>query len=180
MGAMHSITDDNTSRRVNTEVSFDELKEITSQPNSILISTLPETMQECLISGTIPCGKEEYTINRIVEEKRKREWSIIIYGRNCLDVTPIKKQKQLLEMGFARIHVYVGGLFEWLLLQEVYGDDNFSTTQKNPTNILRYCAKTTTTTTTTSTSTSTDYSRPAIESMDGGLVEVLSRIVRIR
>ena len=31
-------------------------------------------------------------------------------------------------MGFKNVHIYTGGLFEWLLLQDIYGDKNFETT----------------------------------------------------
>jgi hypothetical protein len=32
-------------------------------------------------------------------------------------------------LGFSDINVYVGGLFEWLLLQDIYGTDEFPTTR---------------------------------------------------
>jgi len=36
--------------------------------------------------------------------------------------------------------VYPGGLFEWLLLQDIYGEDNFPTTKKEM-DILRFKGK---------------------------------------
>jgi len=30
-------------------------------------------------------------------------------------------------MGFKHLFVYIGGLFEWLCLQDIYGKDNFAT-----------------------------------------------------
>jgi hypothetical protein len=33
-------------------------------------------------------------------------------------------------MGFINVYLYPGGLFEWLLLQDIYGDDYFPTTIK--------------------------------------------------
>ena len=34
------------------------------------------------------------------------------------------------ELGFKNIYVYIGGIFEWLLLQDIYGDEQFPTTIK--------------------------------------------------
>ena len=33
-------------------------------------------------------------------------------------------------LGFQNIYLYVGGLFEWLMLQDIYGDKEFPTTSK--------------------------------------------------
>ena len=46
---------------------------------------------------------------------------------NCLDESVIKKAEQLIELGFTNIFIYVGGLFEWLLLKDIYGEENFPT-----------------------------------------------------
>ena len=40
-------------------------------------------------------------------------------------------------MGFSQIYVYPGGIFEWLLLQDIYGEDSFPTTKKEL-DILKY------------------------------------------
>ena len=52
---------------------------------------------------------------------------IIIYGKNYRDKSIIKKFNQLKKLGFSNVHIYFGGMFEWLLLQEIYGYDNFKT-----------------------------------------------------
>ena len=54
----------------------------------------------------------------------------IIYGKNSNDNTIYNRYKQLLELGFTNIYLYIGGLFEWLCLQDIYGDDEFQTTKK--------------------------------------------------
>ena len=51
-----------------------------------------------------------------------------------------KKDNQLYKLGFTNLYVYVGGLFEWLLLQDIYGDDEFPTTTKII-DILKYKGK---------------------------------------
>ena len=56
--------------------------------------------------------------------------NIIIYGENCCDSKVINKYNQLYKLGFKNLYVYIGGLFEWLLLQDIYGDDEFPTTTK--------------------------------------------------
>jgi hypothetical protein len=62
---------------------------------------------------------------------------IIIYGKNTTDDSAEKKYKQLRGFGFMDIYLYVGGMFEWMLLQDIYGKDEFPTTTK-VLDILRY------------------------------------------
>jgi len=47
---------------------------------------------------------------------------------NSSDDTCINKYDQLVKLGFYNVYVYAGGLFEWLLLQDIYGSDLFPTT----------------------------------------------------
>ena len=42
-----------------------------------------------------------------------------------------------MSLGLTEVYVYPGGLFEWLLLQDIYGDDSFPTTKKEL-DILKY------------------------------------------
>jgi hypothetical protein len=53
---------------------------------------------------------------------------IIIYGRNSTDNTPNTKCDQLKKLGFDKVYIYSSGLFEWLLLQNIYGESEFPTT----------------------------------------------------
>jgi len=101
----------------------------------IIINTLPESDQLCLITGTINIADEISTINN--NFKNKKNLLIIIYGKNNNDETVIKKYNQLLKLGFINVYIYLGGLFEWLLLQDIYGYDNFPTTTKEI-DILKY------------------------------------------
>jgi hypothetical protein len=39
---------------------------------------------------------------------------------------PVKSKQN----GFPEVYVYSGGLFEWMLLQDIYGQDEFPTTKK--------------------------------------------------
>lgn len=102
---------------------------------SIIINTLESTNQECLISGTISIEEEIKLLNAYL--KKNKTILIIIYGKNNSDISVIKKHKQLLSLGFTNIALYLGGLFEWLLLQDIFGHDNFPTTTKTI-DILNY------------------------------------------
>ena len=54
--------------------------------------------------------------------------TIVVYGKNATDVSVYKKYEQLVKHGIANVRIYVGGMFEWLLLQDIYGQDLFPTT----------------------------------------------------
>ena len=101
----------------------------------LLINTLPLNEQNCLILGTLNADKEEQTINNLL--KNNINVQIIVYGKNCNDETAIKKYNQLLSIGFYNVLLYNGGLFEWILLQDIYGDDLFPTTKKEK-DILKF------------------------------------------
>ena len=62
---------------------------------------------------------------------------IVIYGKNNSDKTVETKYLKLCELGFTKIYIYPGGLFEWLLLQDIYGFSDFPTTKKEL-DILKY------------------------------------------
>ena len=62
--------------------------------------------------------------------KENKNIRIVIYGKNCNDDTVEKKYNQLLSIGFYNIFVYNGGMFEWLMLQDIYGIEMFPTIKK--------------------------------------------------
>ena len=95
----------------------------------LIINTLNETEQECLIPNTINVKNEEDIINKCIQYGNKKV-KIIIYGRNSNDEKMYNKYQQLTTLGFYNVYVYSGGLFEWLLLQDIYGADEFPTTKK--------------------------------------------------
>lgn len=109
-------------------ISFDELKEM-KVSGAIIIHTMDEG-EKVLIGGTVSAEKESEKINKMLS-KNDYEKDIIIYGRNCRDYNDLlKKQKQLASLGFKNIFIYLGGMFEWLLLQDVYGEKEFPTERK--------------------------------------------------
>lgn len=112
--------------------NFEQMQSVT---NAIIINTLPNTSQVCLILNTLRNTEEEHTINGLLKTNKKVD--IIIYGMNCNDESIYKKYTQLQDLGFVNIGVYVGGMFEWLLLQDVFGEELFPTTSKEL-DILKY------------------------------------------
>jgi hypothetical protein len=94
----------------------------------IIINTLSSHEQDYLIKNTITIVQEEEMINSKLKENK--DINIIIYGKNATDETVIKKSQQLYALGFTNIYIYVGGLFEWTLLQDLYDFENFPTTTK--------------------------------------------------
>ena len=103
----------------------------------LLINTLPPGMQGCLIPGTLPIDEEEVSMNAMLSEPKGKDREIIVYGKNANDDTVHKKYQQLMGLGFKNVRVYPGGMFEWLLLQDIYGAGSFPTTSKEM-DLLKY------------------------------------------
>ena len=74
-------------------------------------------------------------INKYISSRENIK--IIIYGLNSSDINVHKKYSQLIGLGFTDVYIYNGGLFEWLLLQDIYGKDLFKTSS-NELDILKY------------------------------------------
>jgi len=111
------------------KINFEDMQTVIKNPEIyLIINTLPPLDQACLIVNTTLASDEETLINRYLKENKNIR--IIIYGKNCNDETVHKKYQQLLSLGFYQIYVYNGGLFEWLLLQDIYGKELFPTTKK--------------------------------------------------
>ena len=111
------------------KINFEDMQTVTKNPEIyLIINTLPPLDQNCLIVNTTVATDEETLINRYLKENKNIR--IIIYGKNSNDETVQKKYQQLLSLGFYQIYIYCGGLFEWLLLQDIYGKDLFPTTKK--------------------------------------------------
>lgn len=109
-------------------VNFEKLKEMQKE-GATIIHTMDET-EKVLIVGTVVAEKETEKINKMIS-KNDYEKDIIIYGRNCHEYEKlVRKQKQLASLGFKNVYIYLGGMFEWLLLQDVYGAKEFPTEKK--------------------------------------------------
>ena len=124
MGAAQSIK----------KVNFDDVQYSLKKDNYILINTMDKNDQDLLISGTVPYNKEESLIN---DNLKTTSIHIILYDKNACENRPLERYNQLLKLGFMNVYIYPGGIFEWLLLQDIYGSDNFPTT-RNEMDILKY------------------------------------------
>ena len=103
--------------------------------NMIIINTLDINNQDCLIKNTLKPEEEINVINNIIQKNKNIK--VIIYGENSSDDSLVKKYYQLKKLGIKNIYIYIGGLFEWLLLQDIYGSEEFPTT-KEIIDILKY------------------------------------------
>lgn len=111
------------------KINFEDIQFAIKNPEYyLLINTLPLEEQNCLIINSVQAEQEEVLINKYLREKR--DINIIIYGKNCNDINIENKSQQLVSLGFYNVFIYNGGLFEWLLLQDIYGIELFPTTNK--------------------------------------------------
>ena len=113
------------------KIGFEDMKTACENHGTsqyIIINTMNIDEQNCLIKNTINSNHEEKIINEIIDNYEIKKKKIIIYGKNCQDNSVENKSKQLYNLGFSQIYIYNGGLFEWLLLQDIYGFDEFKTT----------------------------------------------------
>ena len=119
------------------KVNFEDIQYVLKNNEThLLINTLIESEQGCLIPNTIAPRKEEELINKFLKHGKKNI-KIIVYGKNCNDEEIYKKYNQLYSLGFYNTYIYTGGLFEWLMLQDIYGNTEFPTTSKEL-DILKY------------------------------------------
>jgi hypothetical protein len=117
-------------------VNFDNVK----YDKHMLIHVMDEKDQSLLIKGTLTIEDEIKTLNSVLSASKQGETRIIIYGKNTDDYGKVmRRYKQLTGLGFDAC-VYFGGLFEWLLLQEIYGISEFPIEKREITSIdvLKY------------------------------------------
>lgn len=119
----------------NKYINFEDMQYAIANKDYIIINTLPENKQPCLICGTLDMKNEEEILNTYL--KSNKSIKIIVYGMNSQDSNVNKKYEQLLSLGFYNVFIYNGGLFEWLLLQDIYGKEIFLTTTQER-DILKY------------------------------------------
>ena len=111
--------------------TFEDIQHAIGNPDKYyLISTVSVSTKMCLIKGTIPIENEETVINSMINTPLKYNPTIIIYGKNTTDPTVLARYKQLVHLRFKHVYIYPGGLFEWLMLQDIYGDTVFPTTER--------------------------------------------------
>jgi hypothetical protein len=118
------------------KINFEDMQTATKNPEVyLIINTLSSTEQQCLIKSTVSLEQEEAIINKYIKENKSIK--IIVYGKNSHDELVHKKYQQLASLGFQNVYAYMGGIFEWLLLQDIYGHEIFPTSKKEL-DLLRY------------------------------------------
>ena len=118
------------------KINFEDMQTVIKNPEIyLIINTLLPSEQHCLIVNTTCASDEESIINAFL--KKNKSIRIIIYGKNSNDESINKKYQQLYSLGFYNIFVYLGGMFEWLMLQDIYGKELFPTTKKEL-DLLKY------------------------------------------
>ena len=105
------------------QISFEDVQ--FAQHTHVIIITLPLSRQQYLIENTVNCHEEIQVVEHAIKHKKP----IIVYGLNCNDPTIYKKYDQIKKLG-GHVFLYTGGLFEWMLLQDIYGHTHFKTTNK--------------------------------------------------
>lgn len=112
-------------------VGFEDVLHTLKNPDGyVLVNTLATTNQSVLIKGTLTTLEEESFVNEYLTKYVEKPKTIVLYGLNTCDTTAQEKRTQLLSLGISDVVVYAGGLFEWLLLQDIYGMNEFPTTSK--------------------------------------------------
>lgn len=118
------------------KVNFEDIQSIIQNNKGLIINVMEKHEQKCLIKNTIDVNEEENIINNYINNGNTNV-NIILYGKNSNDFKIYEKYNQLLQLGFTNVTIYIGGLFEWMLLQDIYGSENFPTTT-NELDILKF------------------------------------------
>jgi hypothetical protein len=120
------------------KIGFEDVKFAIQTPDKyLLINTLGINEQNCLIKNTVPIELEEKMVNDLLDKFEFNTRTFLIYGKNTSDNSVDTKYNQLRGLGFSNIYIYPGGLFEWLLLQDIYGNKEFPTSGREP-DILKH------------------------------------------
>ncbi len=110
----------------NTILNFDDMKQAIYRGYTIC-HIMEEADEGTIIKNTLSVKDEIKKINDFLQNDQL-DGMIVLYGRNYTDIDKLaQRQKQLNSLGFMRVFIYVGGLYEWVLLQNVYGDKLFPT-----------------------------------------------------
>ena len=116
-------------------INFEDMQTSLKQESTLIINTLESNNQSCLITGTVNVEAEISILNEALQ--KNKDFRIVLYGLNAADISTTKKYEQLYSLGFSNVYLYGGGLFEWLLLQDVFGVEAFPTSITNP-DLLKY------------------------------------------
>ena len=122
-----------------SKINFEDMQTFIYDSNTLVINTLLADKQDCLIINTLPWDHETKRINDLLGQGELNK-KMVIYGMNACDEGIVTKYNQLFKLGFTQLYIYPGGLFEWILLQDIYGNHLFPTTTQEI-DILRFKGK---------------------------------------
>lgn len=112
-------------------IGFEDVQFAIQNPEQFLvINTLMANEQDCLISTTVSDKEEETILNQLIADYDVATKRVVVYGKHSADYSSLDKYNQLYSLGFQNVFLYRGGMLEWMLLQDVYGADEFPTTKK--------------------------------------------------
>ena len=103
-------------------INFEDIQ-YAQKHDLLIINTFPSSEQGLLIAKTVSWQQEIQAVEHAILNKK----DIFVYGRHSNDETIYIKYKQIRKLG-GKVYLYTGGLFEWLLLQDIYGASEFATT----------------------------------------------------
>ena len=137
----HIMSFEDVQSIINVNVNADANANFNSAPAAVgaqrkglflLISTLSANHQACIIKHTVTACDEEARINDIISGRDDdgENITVVVYGKNSSDESVAAKCNQLKTLGISNVYAYLGGMFEWLLLQDIYGTELFPTTGK--------------------------------------------------
>lgn len=103
---------------------------ITHPPLPLLLLAAPSVdAQPWRIAGTLSSDEEERRVQSLAGSRKGSEGHCIVcYGLNSTDPAPEAQARKLREYGLEAL-CYRGGLLEWSLLREVFGQDAYGLDQ---------------------------------------------------
>lgn len=95
----------------------------------LILGTLTSEEEEAVINGMLEEGEEGMNENTQHTEDGMlvdlNDVLIVVYGQGSGDESVLKKVKLLRSLGFGNTFCYLGGMMEWLLLRDIYGEVEF-------------------------------------------------------
>jgi hypothetical protein len=125
-------------------VNYEEMQTILSRKEEyLMMNTLSPTDQKVLIKGTLRWEQEEEFVNAQLFDLNTKNKTMVIYGRNYMDESVVKKAQQLISLGAEKVCIYHGGIFEWTCLGDIFGLELFPLTDETVkiVDILQYRPK---------------------------------------
>ena len=86
------------------KICYEDIQFAIKNQGHLLINTLSEKEQECLLPNTVNINQEEELINTLIKNGNK-QIKIIVYGKNSNDEKIYTKHNQLTTLGFYNVFI---------------------------------------------------------------------------